>query len=85
MISLSVKLLARNAWYSGLCLSLIHIYAEVPYFLICELELGFLDGVTGVYKDPEGYFVDEADVEAFDAHFPPRKKLKLDVYKRQVT
>ena len=51
--------------------------AEVPYFLICELELGFLDGVTGVYKDPEGYFVDEADVEAFDAHFPPRKKLKL--------
>ena len=51
--------------------------AEVPYFLICELEPGFLDGVTGVYKDPEGYFVDEADVEAFDAHFPPRKKLKL--------
>ena len=51
--------------------------AEVPYFLICELELGFLDGVTGVYKDPEGYVVDEADVEAFDAHFPPRKKLKL--------
>ena len=51
--------------------------AEVPYFLICELELGFLDGVTGVYKDPEGYVVDEADVEAFDAHFPPRQKLKL--------
>ena len=51
--------------------------AEVPYFLICELEPGFLDGVTGVYKDPEGYFVDEADMEAFDAHFPPRKKLKL--------
>ncbi len=51
--------------------------AEVPYFLICELEPRFLDGVTGVYKDPEGYFVDEADVEAFDAHFPPRKKLKL--------
>ena len=51
--------------------------AEVPYFLLCELEPGFLDGVTGVYKDPEGYFVDEADVEAFDAHFPPRKKLKL--------
>ncbi len=51
--------------------------AEVPYFLICELEPGFLSGVTGSYKDPEGYFVDEAEVEAFDAQFPPKKKLKL--------
>ena len=51
--------------------------AEVPYFLICELVPGFLDGVTGVYKDPEGYFVDEGEAEAFDAQFPPREKRKL--------
>lgn len=51
--------------------------AEVSYFLLCELEPGYLSGVTGTYKDPEGYFVDEADVEAFDAQFPPKEKLKL--------
>ena len=51
--------------------------AEVPYFLLCELEPGFLTGVTGAYKDPEGYFVNEADAETFDAQFPPREKLKL--------
>lgn len=51
--------------------------AEVPYFLICQLEPGFLGGITGTYKDPEGYFVDEAEAEIFDAQFPPKEKLKL--------
>ncbi len=51
--------------------------AEVPYFLICELKPGFLTGVTGTYQDPEGYFVDEAQAERFDAQFPPREKQKL--------
>lgn len=51
--------------------------AEVPYFLIRELKPGFLDGITGTYKDPEGYFVDEADAEHFDAQFPPKEKQKL--------
>jgi putative acetyltransferase len=51
--------------------------AEVPYFLICALEPGFLDGVTGTYRDPEGYFVDEAEAERFDAQFPPREKRRL--------
>ena len=60
----------------------IHYYAEpreneVPYFLIKELDDGFLDGINGVYQDPEGYFVDEKEAEAFDAHFPPKEKLKL--------
>lgn len=60
----------------------IHYYAEprseeVPYFLIKELKSGFLDGITGSYKDPEGYFVDDADAEAFDEQFPPKKKEKL--------
>ena len=55
-------------------------YAEDPeadYFLICELQPGFLDGITGIFRDPEGYFVDEAAAEAFDAAFPLREKLKL--------
>ncbi|MVB10874.1 hypothetical protein CAFE_15720 [Caprobacter fermentans] len=60
----------------------IHYFAEprdavVPYFLICELNPGFLGGVSGTYKDPEGYFVDEKEAETFDAQFPPKKKLKL--------
>lgn len=60
----------------------IHYYAEpreefVPYFLLKELREGFLDGVSGVYHTPEGYFVDEAEAEEFDASFPPKEKLKL--------
>ena len=38
---------------------------------------GFLQGVTGIHKDPEGYFADEAAVDAFDAAFPPKEKKKL--------
>ena len=51
--------------------------AEVPYFLVCELKPGFLDGVTGTYQDPEGYSADEAAAERFDAQFPPKEKQKL--------
>jgi len=50
---------------------------EAEYFLIAELEPGFLDGITGTYKDPAGYFVDEGEAEAFDARFPPKEKQKL--------
>lgn len=50
---------------------------EVPYFLIKELDNGFLDAITGIYKDPEGYFVNQTEAEAFDAHFPPKEKQKL--------
>jgi len=38
---------------------------------------GYLDGVTGVYQTPKGYYVDDQDVEAFDRQFPPKEKLKL--------
>lgn len=60
----------------------IHYYAEprdevVPYFLLKQLQKGFLDGVTGVYKTPSGYFVEDSDVEEFDRQFPPKEKLKL--------
>ena len=49
----------------------------VPYFLLRELRPGFLDGVTGVYHTPQGYYVDEAAAEVFDRSFPPKEKLKL--------
>lgn len=50
---------------------------EADYFLIAELQPGFLDGITGTHRDPAGYFVDEAEAEAFDAQFPPKEKQKL--------
>ena len=49
----------------------------VPYALLKELRPGFLDGVTGVYHTPRGYYVDEAAAEEFDRNFPPKEKLKL--------
>lgn len=60
----------------------IHYYAEpreevVPYFLLKQLKDGFLDGVTGVYKTPDGYFVSDQAAEEFDSRFPPKVKLKL--------
>ena len=51
--------------------------ADSSFFLCRELIPGWLDGVTGVYRTPQGYYVDDADVEAFDRRFPPRQKLKL--------
>ena len=30
-----------------------------------------------LYRDPEGYEVDEAELEIFDRKFPPKKKEKL--------
>jgi putative acetyltransferase len=51
--------------------------AEVPYFLICELVPGYLSGAAGTYRDPEGYLVDPAEAERFDAQFPPKEKLRL--------
>ena len=55
-------------------------YADDPtadYFLIKELDEGFLDGITGIYKDPAGYFVDEHEAEVFDGDFPHKEKQKL--------
>ena len=53
---------------------------EADYFLIKELIPGFLDSITGTYKDPEGYFACEKNPEAFEqfeATFPKKEKLKL--------
>lgn len=51
--------------------------ADVSFFLCKELIPGYLDGVTGVYQTPQGYYVDDADVEEFDKSFPHKEKLKL--------
>ena len=53
---------------------------EADYFLIRELTPGFLDDISGTYKDPDGYFVCEKDPEAFErfeSTFPKKEKLKL--------
>ena len=50
---------------------------DADYFLIAELIPGFLDGVSGTYRDPDGYFVSDAEAEEFDRQFPPKLRLKL--------
>ena len=50
---------------------------DVSFFLCKELIPGYLDGVTGEYQTPRGYFVDEKAVEMFDKEFPKKEKLKL--------
>lgn len=58
-------------------------YADDPdasYLLIKELTPGFLSGISGTYKDPEGYFVCERDPDGFaqfEATFPEKEKQKL--------
>ncbi len=51
--------------------------ADQSFFLCKELIPGYLGGVTGVYRTPQGYYVDDADVEVFDKSFPAKEKLKL--------
>ena len=54
-------------------------YADDPdadYLLVKELIPGFLDGISGTYKDSDGYFVCEKNPEAFErfeATFPKKK------------
>ncbi len=51
--------------------------ADASFFLCKELKNGYLDGISGEYTPPNGYFVDEAQAEEFDKQFPPKEKLKL--------
>lgn len=50
---------------------------DASFFLCKELIPGYLDGITGEYTPPQGYFVDEAEAERFDREFPHKEKLKL--------
>ncbi len=51
--------------------------ADSSFFLCRELITGYLDGISGVYQTPKGYYVSDSDVEEFDKDFPPKEKLKL--------
>ena len=51
--------------------------ADQSFFLCKELINGYLDGVTGVYQTPQGYYVSDDEVELFDRSFAPKEKLKL--------
>ena len=50
---------------------------DASFFLCRELIPGYLNGITGVYATPAGYFVDEDEAEAFDREFSAKQKLKL--------
>lgn len=51
--------------------------ADASFFLCKELIPGYLGDVTGIYQTPQGYYVKDEEVEAFDKDFPPKVKLKL--------
>ena len=54
--------------------------ADASFFLCKELKPGYLNGITGEYSTPEGYFVAERypeEFERFDSQFPRKEKLKL--------
>jgi predicted N-acetyltransferase YhbS len=54
--------------------------ADDSFFLCKELEKGFLNGVTGEYSPPAGYFVSverASEFEEYEKTFPPKEKLKL--------
>lgn len=51
--------------------------ADASFFLCKELSEGYLDGITGVYQTPAGYYVSDDDVEEFDKQFPPKGKQRL--------
>ena len=50
---------------------------DASFFLCKELKPGYLNGITGEYATPQGYFVDEHEAEEFDKQFPTKEKLKL--------
>lgn len=62
----------------------IHIYyaavsrdEEAPFFMVKELQSGYLTGITGIFQDPEAYIVEAADVDQFDKNFSPKEKKRL--------
>lgn len=54
--------------------------ADASFFLCRELIPGYLNGITGEYTTPQGYFVCEKypdEFAAYEAGFPAKEKLKL--------
>lgn len=50
---------------------------DASFFLCRELIPGYLDGITGEYVPPQGYYVDEQEAEVFDKTFYYKEKKKL--------
>ena len=50
---------------------------DASFFLCKELVPSYLNGITGEYATPAGYFVDEKEAEEFDKMFPYKEKKKL--------
>lgn len=50
---------------------------DSSFFLCKELEVGYLDGVTGEYTPPRLYMVDEQEAEEFDKTFEFKQKFVL--------
>ena len=51
--------------------------ADDSFFLCKELTDGYLDGITGEYFTPQGYFISEEEIEKFDKMFPHKEKQTL--------
>lgn len=51
--------------------------ADDSFFLCKELTNGYLDGITGEYFTPRGYFISEEEMEKFDKMFPHKEKRTL--------
>lgn len=51
--------------------------ADSSFFLCKELIPGYLDGVSGEYAPPSGYFVSQEEADEFDKSFPFRQRLVL--------
>lgn len=50
---------------------------DASFFLCRELIPGYLDGITGEYAPPQGYYVDEQEAEVFDKTFYYKERKKL--------
>ena len=53
---------------------------DASFFLLKELIPGYLNGITGEYATPKGYFICDEDpggFAAYEATFPEKVKLKL--------
>ena len=75
--SAPIKRMIQDAREKGLRYRGLPAGADDSFFLCRELIPGYLDGITGEYGPPRGYFVDEKRCEEFDRQFPPKVKRKL--------
>lgn len=64
-----------NIYYAA-----VHRDDGTPFFMVKELQSDYLSGIIGTFKDLDGYVVEDADVEKFDANFPPKEKKLLRQY-----